>query len=197
MTLYGAALFLHVGSAILLVAGGIYAHVALTFVPRADTVDGARAHARLLHTIVTTTPPTAVVVLVTGVYMAFGGSWWRAGWPMVSLVLFASAGASATVSIEPRVARLRAAIEDLPEGPITPDQAHRLVDPSLRRIGSILVGADLAIVFLMTNKPGLTGSMMVGATGLVLGAVVGVKVARRAGAAPSEISPPVPPTATA
>jgi hypothetical protein len=46
----------------------------------------------------------------------------------------------------------------------------------------VLVGADLAIVFLMTNKPGWTGAVIAGAIGLALGAVAGVLANRTRGA---------------
>ena len=127
-----------------------------------------------MHLIVKATVPLAVVVLATGVYLAFAGDWWGAGWPVVSLVLFALGGAAATVLVDPRVARLRTAMRELPDGLVTPEMGIRLVDPTLRLAGSVLVGADLTIVLLMTNKPGWTGAVTAAVVGLTLGAVAGV-----------------------
>lgn len=179
MTLYGSALFVHVVFAILLVGGGIYTHVSLGLVPRAGTVDGIRSHAAWLHVFVKGTGPVAVVVLGSGVYMSFAGTWWGDGWPGVSLGLFAIGGVTATALIDPRVGRLRAALDDMPDGPVTSAMARSLVDPTLRRAGWLLVGADLAIVFLMTNKPGWTGSTVTAAIGLAAGAVAGVLTEQR------------------
>ena len=174
MSYYGSVLFIHVVSAILLVSGGIYTHLAIALAPRAASVDGVRSHVLWLHIFVKATVPLAAVVLATGVYLAFAGNWWGAGWPVVSLVLLAFGGAAATVLVDPRVARLRAAVDHMPHGPATPDVRVTLVDPTLRLAGSVLVGADLTIVMLMTNKPGWTGAVTAGVIGLTLGAVAGV-----------------------
>ncbi len=70
-----------------------------------------RAHVLWLHVLVKAIPPLAGVVLATGVYMAFAGSWWGAGWPVVSSVLFAlgAAAASLRVPASRRAATLSAA----------------------------------------------------------------------------------------
>ena len=197
MTFYGSALFVHVAFAILLVGGGVYTHLAMTLVPRARSVDGVRSHVLWLHVLVKAIPPLAGVVLVTGVYMAFAGSWWGAGWPVVSLVLFALGGAVASLLIDRRVARLRAALDEMPDGPVTPEIGVGLIDPTLRLAGSVLVGADLAIVFLMTNKPGWTGAVIAGVVGPTLGAVAGVLANRTRGARTPDLPAPTPPTAPA
>jgi len=178
MSLYGSALFVHVVFAILLVSGGVYSHLAMTLAPRARSVDGVRSHMTWLHTFVKATVPLAVVVLATGVYLTFAGSWWGAGWPVVSLALFALGGAAATVLVDPRVARLRAALDQMPDALVTPELRGRLVDPMLRLAGAVLVGADLTIVLLMTNKPGWTGSVTAALAGVTAGAVAGVAANR-------------------
>lgn len=178
MSLYGSALFVHVVFAILLVGSGVYSHLAMTLAPRARTVDGMRSHMTWLHIFVKATVPLALVVLATGVYLAFAGGWWGAGWPVVSLALFALGGAAATVLVDPRVARLRAALDQTPDGLVTPEQRGRLVDPMLRLAGAVLVGADLTIVLLMTNKPGWTGSVTAALAGVTAGAVTGVAANR-------------------
>lgn len=197
MSFYSSALFVHVIFAILLVSGGIYTHLAMALVPRARSVDGVRSHVMWLHAFAKATPPLAGVVLASGVYMAFAGSWWGAGWPIVSLVLFALGGAAASLLIDRRVARLRASLDEMPDGPVTAEIGVRLVDPTLRLAGSVLVGADLAIVFLMTNKPGWTASVIAGVIGLTLGAVAGLLVNRTRGAHTPDVPTPTPPTAPA
>lgn len=181
MSFYGSALFVHVVFAILLVSGGIYTHLAMTLAPRARSVDGVRSHVLWLHVFVKATAPLAAVVLATGVYLAFAGGWWGAGWPVVSLVLFALGGAAATVLVDPRVSRLRAALDEMPDGPATAETRITLVDPTLRLAGSVLVGADLTIVLLMTNKPGWTGAVTAGVIGLTLAGVAGVLTNRTTG----------------
>jgi hypothetical protein len=197
MTLYGSALFVHVVSAILLVGGGACTHVAMTLVPRAGSVDGVRAHVLWLHVLVKALTPLAVVVLATGLYLTFAGSWWGAGWPVVSLALFALAGAAAGGFIDPRVARLRAALDEAREGPVTSELTGALTDPGLRLAGAILTGADVAIVFLMTNKPGWTGSLLVALVGVTIGGLVGLTVTRRDPGRSLDARADAPPAATA
>jgi hypothetical protein len=72
---YGSALCVHVVFAILVVSGGIYTHLAMTLAPHARTADGVRSHVLGVHVFVKATVPLAVVVLTTGVYLAFAGGW--------------------------------------------------------------------------------------------------------------------------
>lgn len=195
MSFYGSALFVHVVSAILLVSGGVYSHLAMTLAPRARSVDGVRSHMTWLHTFVKATVPLAGVVLATGVYMAFAGGWWAAGWPVVSLALFALGGTAATVLVGPRVARLRSALDQMPDGPVTPELRGGLVDPMLRLAGAVLVGADLTIVLLMTNKPGWTSSLTAALAGVTAGAVAGM-AANRISAGHVAVSTPTSPPGT-
>lgn len=196
MSNYGSVLFVHVVFAILLVSGGVYTHLAMTLAPRAPSVDGVRSHVLWLHIFVKATVPLAAVVVSTGVYMSFAGSWWGTGWPVVSLVLFALGGAAATIVVDPRVARLRAALDTMPSGPVAPEMRVTLVDPTLRLAGSVLVSADLTIVLLMTNKPGWTGAVTAGLIGLTLGAVGGV-LANRFGKGRVALPTAAPPSADA
>lgn len=195
MSVYGSALFVHVVFAIMLVSSGVYTHLAMTLAPHARSVDGMRSHVTWLHTFVKTTLPLAAVVLATGVYLAFAAGWWGAGWPVVSLALFALGGAAATVLVDPRVARLRAALEQTPDGLVTPELRGMLVDPILRLAGAVLVGADLTIVLLMTNKPGWTGSVIAALAGVTAGAVAGV-AANRISAGHAATPTPTPPPRT-
>lgn len=175
MTLYGFVLFVHVVFAILLVGGSAYAHLSIGLVRRARTVEGLRSHVATLHAIVKSSMPIAMVVLAAGLYMAFAGDWWGAGWPVVSLVLFALGGAAAGGILDPRVAAMRERLEERRDGPVTAELRAELQDRTLTIVTWALGGADLAIVFLMTNKPGWTGSVVAGAVGIGLGLVVAMR----------------------
>jgi hypothetical protein len=185
MTLYGVALFIHVVFGVLLVGGSAYAHVAVHLMPRATTVDGARSHVRFLAIVSKSGMPIALVVLIPGIYMAFTGDHWGVGWPGVSLVLFALLGAAAGAIIDPAVAGIQATLDAAPDGPVTPDLAATLANPRLTLVSWMMAGGDLAILFLMTNKPGWTGSVVAGLAGLALGAAVGVRENQHAAAPPA------------
>lgn len=192
MTLYGFALFVHIVFAILLVGGSAYAHMTTALVPRARTVDGVRSHVAWLYAFVKASGPMAGVVLLAGLYLAFSGRWWGEGWPVVSLVLFALGGVAATAILDPKVSAIRTTVDEAPDGPVTDDLRALLTDRVLTMVSWTLAGADLAIVYLMTNKPGWGGAMVVGAVGLLLGAGVGMRETRHLAVAEPSSSPSAP-----
>lgn len=196
MTPYGLALFIHVVFGILLVGGSAGAHLTTGLLPRARTVDGLRAHVAWMHAFVKAAGPISGVVLLAGLYMAFAGEHWGSGWPAVSLVLFALGGVGAFAVMDPRITRIRDMLEEAEDGPVTPALGEQLADRALTTVAWTLGGADLAIVFLMTNKPGWAGSVVVGVAGLALGAAVaGWELQRHA--APSEPPATAPPMSPA
>lgn len=182
--LYGIALFVHIVAAIALVGGSLWAHVAASLIPKAATVEGIRSQVRFLTVISKTGMPIALVVLAAGLYMAFAGSWWGSGWPVISLVLFAGAGAGAGAVLDPSVAKIAAALDETPDGPVTPELGAKLTNPKMMLTVWLMTGADLAIVFLMTNKPGWTGSLVAAALGLAFGLLMAARENRHAAAAP-------------
>ncbi len=192
MTLYGFALFVHIVFAILLVGGSAYAHMTTALVPRARTVDGVRSHVAWLYAFVRASGPMAGVVLLAGLYLAFSGRWWGSGWPVVSLVLFALGGVAATAILDPKVSAISTRIDETPDGPISDDIRVLLTDRVLTMVSWTLAGADLAIVYLMTNKPGWAGSLVVGAVGLLLGAGVGMRETRQLAVATRPSAPSAP-----
>ena len=192
MTLYGFALFVHIVFAILLVGGSAYAHMTIALVPRARTVDGVRSHVAWLYAFVKASGPMAGIVMLAGLYLAFSGRWWGSGWPVVSLVLFALGGVAAMGVLDPKISAIRTTIDAMPDGSVTDDLRALLTDRVLTMVSWTLAGADLAIVYLMTNKPGWAGSLLVGTGGLLLGAAVGMRETRHVAVATPPSAPSAP-----
>lgn len=178
MDLYNLALFLHITFAILLVGGSTWAHVAATQARRARTVDQVRAHVEFLHTLTKAAMPLAVLTLLAGAYLATDAGLWGEAWLLTSLGVFMALGAAAGVFIDPAVAALRAAVEVAPEGPVGDDVTRALHEPRLVAATTLMTGGDAALVFLMTNKPGLTGSMVVVAVAVGVAGLVAVRELR-------------------
>jgi hypothetical protein len=76
--------------------------------------------------------------------------------------------------------RLIAAAEAAPDGAIPPALDAQRRDPRAATIESYLLGIDLAIVFLMTNKPGFVGAGVAIAAALAFGAAVSARERRHA-----------------
>lgn len=172
-------LFIHVVAAIALVGGSFSAQVSALLLSRATTVDAGRAHVTWMATFVRVAGPLAGVVLLAGLYLTFSMELWARGWPVVSLVLFTMGGIAAPTIIDPGVRRLAERLDALPPGPIGPAAIARVLDARLTIAGWLLAGADVAIVALMTTKPGWAVSIAVGVAGLGLGALIGTARHRR------------------
>lgn len=161
MSLYGAVLFLHVITAILLVGGSMWSHVAGAMLARSETVEGARSHASFLQTFSRASGPLAALVLLAGIYMATDAGLWGEAWLVASLVLFLLVGAGAALVVDPSTTRMVRVLDEARAGAMTPAIAGELADPRLTVVLSLFAASDLALVFLMTNKPGLIGSLTV------------------------------------
>lgn len=171
MSLYGTALFLHIVFAILLVGGSAWAHVAGGLLQRSQTVQGARSHVHFLSAFTRASGPLAVLVLLAGAYMATVAGLWGEGWLLTALGLFIVVGALSGIVVNPTVARFEEALDGAPDGPMTPALLSDLSDRRLTITLALFGGADLALVFLMTNKPTLTGSLTAAGVALGLGAL--------------------------
>lgn len=171
---YGVVLFLHVVFAIVLVGGGTATHLAGHWArSRATTVGQVRGVLIFIHGFSRIGFPIAGGTLLTGLYLAFDGAWWGLGWPIVSLVLLIGVGAAFGTVLDPAVGALVELADTEPDGPVTPALRTAMHAPRPLLIEWTAAGIDLAIVFLMTNKPGLLGSVVIGGVGIALGFAAG------------------------
>jgi hypothetical protein len=74
---------------------------------------------------------------------------------------------------------LLAATDEASDGPLDRDLADLVNDARVVGAMRMVVGVDLAIIFLMVNKPGWAGSVAVAGTGLALGALLAALASRR------------------
>ena len=154
MTVYRIILFVHVVAAMTLVGASAFAHVMATGTAHARSLEGARAPVRVLGGIIQITKFASMLTLAAGLYLAFDGHWWRQGWVVVALVLFAGAGVVANVLLEPWVKRVTDALEG-GEEPASIERLYEVVtEPRIILTAWLMTATDLAIIFLMTAKPG-------------------------------------------
>ena len=169
MTLYSAALFVHVVGAVLLFAALTLEGVALRLLRRASTGMQAASWAGLLRLNRGIGPLSAVAILVPGFYMT-ATSWGPAGWIIVGLaawVLVAVLGAFSGIRIVALERDLRAA-----PGPLPPALQARMLDPRFPISWWARVGLALGVVFLMTVKPGTPGAIAAIAIATAVGLAV-------------------------
>jgi uncharacterized membrane protein len=179
MSLYTLGKFVHIVSAIVLVGSYLLAPVLYGAIRGATDVRALRALARLQQRVIAASGPAAVGVLASGVYLTLAGWSFTQGWIAVSLVLFVVNGTLATAVCDPHVKRLLEAADAASAGPLDRDVSDLVHDPRVVAALRLVVGIDLAIIFLMVNKPGWAGSVAVAGTGLALGAALGALASAR------------------
>ena len=178
MTIYTIVLFFHVSGAIgYFVSMGTWLF-GLSALRRAQRVEQVRA---LTHLVGWSGPLFAIsvlLILATGLYMALTAWGLQTGWidvALISLILIAPLG---TAFIEPRRRTIDRLAQEAPDGPLPQSLEQRTHDPvlliALQTIATLLLG----IVFLMTTKPALTGSLIVIAIALALGLASGALASR-------------------
>lgn len=181
MDLYNVALFVHVLGAIVLVGMGFFMPILMGALQRTPTVTGVREWAKVLHAVAKLGNPAAVLTLLTGLFMTWQEWSFAEGWIIVSLVLFVIAGGIAGGVLDPELKKLQTAAAEAPDGPVTKDLRDMAKVPRIHTFESLLFGVDLAIVFLMTNKPGLVGALIATLIGVGFGAARIAMASRRHG----------------
>ncbi len=178
MSIYTIVLFLHVSGAIgYFISTGTWLF-GLSALRRARRVEQVRALTNLVGRSGPLFGISVLLILATGLYMALTAWGLRTGWidvALISLILIAPLG---TAFIEPRRRAIDRLAREAPDGPLSQALEQRTHDPVLLTALQTLAALLLGIVFLMTTKPSLTGSLIVMAVALVLGLASGLLVSR-------------------
>ena len=178
MSIYTIVLFLHVSGAIgYFISTGTWLF-GLSALRRARRVEQVRALTNLVGRSGPLFGISVLLILATGLYMALTAWGLRTGWidvALISLILIAPLG---TAFIEPRRRAIDRLAREAPDGPLSQALEQRTHDPVLLTALQTLAALLLGIVFLMTTKPSLTGSLIVMAVALALGLASGLLVSR-------------------
>jgi len=174
MSTYTLELFLHVSGVIGVFADAGIWLFGLSALRRARRVEQVRAIAWLI--IVTIPFMVLGLVLMGAAGLGMAISTWGLQTPwiivsLVSLVLFAPIN---VFILDPRMRALFAKAGEEPEGPLSDELVKRTHDPILGTVAQTLATVLLGIVFLMTNKPSLTTSILVMVIALACGLLSGV-----------------------
>ena len=178
MSIYTIVLFLHISGAIgyfISIGTWLFGFSALRRVQRVEQV---RALADLTGRVGPLFGISVLLILVTGLYMTVTAWGFQTGWipvGLISLVLIAPLG---TALIEPRRRAIERLAREAPDGPLPESLEQRIHDPILWTALQTVAVLLLGIVFLMTTKPSLVGSLVVMAVALVLGLAWGLLIAR-------------------
>lgn len=170
MSLYDAAVFVHLAAAVGLLSGSVVGSPAVRAAARrAQRLHELRAYLAVGRPLHVLEPASAVTLLVTGIYLTSVADFWRLGWVQVSVVAWVINAAVAGVVVKPIVSRLTADAAVPLDGPVSTetDALRRSIRWSIG--GDILLANDAATLFIMSVRTDLAGSLLAvaGANALV------------------------------
>ncbi len=177
MKLYSVALFLHVVGALLMFTTLSLEGIGLRLIRRAATVQQVRDSAGVAGLARVLGPASALGILVPGMYMAmttWGGIPWIAA-GFVAWLVIGVLGAVNGIRLT-AIGRAAAAAGDR----LSLDVASRLRDPMLLSSWMVRVAVALGVVFLMTVKPELAGTLLTMAAAVAIGIAASLPAWREA-----------------
>ena len=169
---YPIVLFLHLAGAIATFAGVGAWFLAALAVRRVRRTEQVASLASIYETGGALALVGVLVVAASGLGMAVTVWGLGVGWVQVGIGAFALMAPVGPFIVGPRIALLIRTAQTLEDGPLLRTLTARVNDP-LPKLGLLVVIGDLAgIVFIMTVKPSLTGSILAVLASVALGAAL-------------------------
>ncbi|HEY8492130.1 MAG TPA: DUF2269 family protein [Dehalococcoidia bacterium] len=182
MTLYEIVLFLHVMGAIGLFMGVAIVLTAMARMRRSESVAQVREWSGLADLSDKLLPVASLVLLLSGIYMATDFEFWGDGWVDVSMALLLVMIVLGPAVNARRLGTISREAKDAPDGPVQGALRARILDPVLWTTVQTMSVVAVGIVFLMTVKPGIAGSLVTLVVALALGLASSIPAWRRAAA---------------
>ncbi len=180
MTLYTFALFVHVVAVLGLFMAITIEMAALWRMRAATSVAMVREWAGLVERTAPVFPVVSLLILLSGVYMVAQKWNWQTAWADIALVgLIALVALEAAVNAR-RGKGIHGAAQESPDGGVPGSLTRRINDPMLWTSVQTMLFATLGIVYLMTVKPGVVGSLVAMAVAIGVGLASIQPVLRRA-----------------
>jgi hypothetical protein len=181
MSIYTIALFLHVIGVIGYCLGiGMWLFV-LAGLRRAQRVEQVRALIHLNDLSGPFSGISALLLLAAGLYMALTAWSLLTGWILVALIsLLLMVPTSAALIVPRRRALVGQMAREAPEGALSEALKQRINDPVILTVVQTVAALLLGLIFLMTTKPDVVGSLIVMAVALLLGLASSVLIFRAA-----------------
>lgn len=172
MELYSVILFFHIVSGMGMAASVTTLMVAEGTARRARTARELAEIGASDERVANVMKSLALLLAFTGLYMAHSHWSLLAPWVVASALVFAYLATSGPLVFG---RRMRGAVKAAATaGAITPEVRRMLNDPTLVMMGRMRVALLATMVFLMTTKPGLVGTLVTVSTAVTLGVLSGV-----------------------
>jgi len=170
MSLHSLLVFVHVISAMALATGTLLSLFSLFALRRAKRIDQVRS---ILGLVALSEPVSGIALILTplaGLMMTINTWGWQHGWINVALgsfVLLLPVGAITGL----RRRAIANLVNEMSDGPLPALVEQRIHDPLLGTAVYLMVALLLGIVFLMTIKPALDGSLTAIVVSVILGGI--------------------------
>ncbi|GAC1306838.1 MAG: hypothetical protein NVSMB27_45050 [Ktedonobacteraceae bacterium] len=175
---YTIALFLHVLGAIgLFVAMSLYL-VSVVHVRQAQTVEQVRDWISLAAKAGPGIGGSSLILLAPAIYMVLTVWGFGTPWVLASLIVFVLQWVLGSAIGGRHAATVLQAAKAAPLGPVPPALREQISSPALWLGEVIRIALLVGVVFLMTNKPGLAGTLIALGGALVLGLICALLLGR-------------------
>jgi len=164
--MFDLALFGHVLGATLLISAVVISVSGLLRAHRATTSEQIRAVTSGVPVADRLIPPAMILVLGFGLYLVAardnrpGTVHWNSGWVIASLAIFALMSVLGPAVEARRAKRLHLAACAEPDGPIGTELDRLRRDPLHAHVTLFGASQLVALLYLMTNRPGLTATLI-------------------------------------
>lgn len=166
LSLYSLALLAHVTTATILTGHALLAPLIRRAVLSADSLAMLRAWLEFAQRAARANPIAAMILLATGVYLGSAG-WWTQPWFYVALAAWLANSLLATLVIQKTAARIGRAAGSR-DGVIAPDVDHIRQSRAWHVADTVLASNDLAMIYVMFQKPGLLEACLVVMGGIAI-----------------------------
>lgn len=167
--LYHIALFVHISGAVLFFIGLGLEWLGLNRLRQAERVEQVREVSALLHVLERLFPLSVVLLLGGGLYMTITTWGFTLAWLDAALVTLAALPIVGPRVNGRRLTRIRQMALAQPDGPLSASLRAQTTDPVLLFWSRIVALLGWWIVFLMTLKPDLFGTLAALGVAAVLG----------------------------
>lgn len=171
--LYTLALFTHIVGVLGLFICVSFELAGLFGLRRARLLEEIRAWNSLHQVITWAFPLAALLTLGAGLFLALDAWGWKVPWIDVAFFAFIAMGLLGRLNAS-RHQQLHRALGEAPSGPVPAELRPQLHDAVLWFSTLLLTALGLGVVFLMTVKPDLLGSLLALAITILIGLGAGV-----------------------
>lgn len=159
---YTIVVFIHIAAAVMLLATSILGEPAVRAAARRATdTRELRAYLAVGHPMSMISPVAAVVLLASGIYLSSLGSFWALGWVQVAVAFWVVNSVLAGAVMKPAMKRVEAEATTAGDGAVGPPLDRVRRSPGWTWSVDLMAANDAAVLYLMTLKPGLAGSLAV------------------------------------